>query len=173
MSLEAILIGTERHLQTVALGWQSNEVGLMPTGQPPPSAGQRFLAVYPVSWTNLAVSPIEGFEEVYGIGVCVTYRFGYAPGDRRGRELVVAKSGLLRVGRLVMYAVHGNYVLMNLANAEIPATENNIGEPLAFKGGTFSEKGPDWFEASAGKEQAGYVMDLRFEGGKRLQPLPL
>ena len=174
MSLEALLLGTERRLRTGTWPWQCEEVGIQPTGRPPAVAGQQFLSVYSLSWSNLITESVEGFEEVYGIGICVTFRFGYAPADRTGRELCIAKTGLLAMARKVMYAVHGNYTLIGYANEEIPATENKIGEPLTFRTGKFDEKGPEWFEAvNAAGSAAGYAVDMRFEGGKRLQPLPL
>jgi hypothetical protein len=158
------------------MGLEENEIGIQPGPKPPPVAGQKYLAIYPREWRNLihgVSDSLEGFEEVYGIGMCLTFRFGYSPRDRTGREMTLDKLGLLATARRVMFLVHGNYSLMNLANVEIPDSENKIGEPLAFLNAHVTEKGPDWFGAESGKAVSGYAVDLSFSGGKRLQPLPL
>ena len=172
MSIRGVLIGVEKRLKDQPDCWSEAEVSIMPDGKPAPAAGQKFFAVYPVRFRNIDDNPL-GFEFVFDVGVCITYRYGYSPQDRTGRQIALAKAGLAELAETVVYRLHGDYDVLNFANAEIPESRNKIGEPLVFREGQFDARGPEWFGAEADAKYVGWSVDLHFHGGKILQPLPL
>jgi hypothetical protein len=174
MSKRVLLTGVEARLK-VAFGIASNDIkhiGVQPTGQPPPHAGQWYIAIFPGARTNNDSNPLS-LDETYSIGVTVTMRMGYAPKDRQGQRIIMdANDGILAIADKVRAAIHGNYDILTVANAAIPGTNGFI-EPLSFQGdSSILEKSPDWvFAEGDDNPPTTFAVELRFGGARRIQTL--
>lgn len=177
MSLAALTLATRDTLQQAFnLTADSCEVGF--DGQPKPTAGQRYLAVFPGSWGG--VSDDNDLSEDYGVNVTVSMRLGTAPKDRWGIEVwAKAQVGLEAVCRQIAVKVHKNYDLMNLANQYIQQlftaqTYWLLFHPLELvDGGSPRLVGPDWFgetlDANVQVQNYGVMQAMRFGKASRAQ----
>lgn len=185
MSQRAILLAVRDRLRQPpadgGLGYQPKECAVMFDGQPPPWAGERFVAVWAGPWVG---HDLEGLEEEFGIFVTVSMRAARIPPDRLGESLIAGPPGqsLDEVLRAIVAKLHmdpgpiavgnpGQYPVLALANATIGAGENGFVEPLRFKdGGRPEEKGPEWWWAEPAQgAPAGIVQTLTFGGARRVQ----
>lgn len=170
MSMETLL-QANRDLIRSQLNYTAAQCEVMPDGQPPPMAGEEFVAVHPDDWTNTDDNPLS-LDEIFGICVTLTFRVGYLPVDRTGSKgmLPLVSGWYARAGQ-VRALLHANYTAINNANTLIGATENGFIEPLSFRSGSVPQaRGPDWFWSEDDRDPAaGYTIELRFGGARRKQ----
>lgn len=155
----------------------NNVVDLQAGGQPPPAAGQLYLAVHGTDWTSGPAEMQQGTEEHFGVAVTITRKTSAAPTDRQTETFYVnASIGLDHIARLVNQVVmQGNYVILNAANAAIIGTDK-FQEPLRWAGTDAepTERGDTWFwatEKKATQLATGWSLQTRFSGAVRIQEL--
>ena len=158
MSMGALLRGVEARLRSTAvLNDQPTEavgklVGVMPDGSPPNSFGQFYCAVHSLGWRESDPNALSG-DELYSVGVTVTARLNYAPGDRRGRQMTNPDDFLAAVGA-VQTALHQDDLHRIEANKLIAGTA----EYVAVNGGSATANG--------------FLEPLRFQSASEVQPVP-
>lgn len=175
MSLGALLQATRDTLRS-SLSLSPQECDVRPGGQPPPSFGQRYVALYGTSWGNETPTMQAGIDEVYGVGAMVTLRVAQIPIDRFGGDAYIKPLiGLEALCRRVMLVVHMNYDLMALANSFLPDAPNLLEQPL-FWNSTDAEpnlRDEDWVWSQAPEGKAPTVcamtMEVRFSDARRTQ----
>ena len=172
MSMAALLSATASQLQTV-LKLGIEECDVTEGGQPPASAGERFVAVSEGEWQS---NSYESLDEYYGVTVTVSVRTERVPWDRRGQLMTTLddKAGIMRLGEAVRAAVHSNYDLMNAANTLLGPDVNGFIEPLRLGGpGRLRPVQASWFQADAptdgGTDACGLVLMIPFRQARRIQ----
>lgn len=164
MSVRALLKGTETHLRsTSAFDDPGGKiVGIQSKGRPPASFGQWYYGIFHAGIRGDDDNALS-HDRVYSVGVWITARMGYAPGDRRGERISTADELLDRAEELAD-ELHMSYVVMNLANALITgfgSTTNGFEEPLRFGSiGEVEEKPLSWVHAKDGKDSDKGVLAL-------------
>ena len=175
MSLGALLQATRDTLRA-SLSLPPSECDVRPGGQPPPTFGQRYVAVYGVSWANQTPTMQAGIDELYGVAAMVTLRTAQIPVDRLGGEAYIRPLiGIEALCRRVMVAVHMNYDLMNLANSFIPNATHLFIQPLFWSATDAEPELRDetwvWAKPQEGKAPTicAMTMEIRFADARRPQ----
>ncbi len=118
MSLSALLLAVRNQLRTEC-GFTDVECDAHDDPQPHPTAGKRFIAVYPGECHGGPHSDL-GIQEYLGINVGITLRFSGTPQDFISNEIYLKSlRGMEALSRKVVLAVHRNYDVMNGANTII------------------------------------------------------
>ena len=183
MSLRALLLATRDRLRR-QLSLAPSECEAYDDPQPPPTAGRRFLAVYPGPYGDGGHGDMSIFERI-GVNVGITLRFSAVPKDRLASSVFLdALGGIEPLARAVMLACHRNYDLMQAANVIIAddlglavgdSTIQPFVEPLVWSGtGAKPEvKFGDWFWATdaAAAQKSALFVPVTFIGAKRPQTL--
>lgn len=177
MSQYALAMAVRNYLRmTVPL--TDSECEIMFDGQPPPVAGERFVAIWHGDWTG---NDVEGLDENFGLNITVSRRTAYAPIDRGFVPLLADEQGqdLDHLVRQILRRIHldapGNPAgdaILNAANALITAegTASGFCEPLRFRsGGRIEPKGAEWFGAEPDSGIVGIAQTLLFNGARRTQ----
>jgi hypothetical protein len=172
VSAVALLSATESALRTFLNDPEGKVAEIQSDGRPPPGFGQWFYAVHWTGERNASDYTVVHYTDVEdAISVTITRRAGEIPTDRRKRltitgELVDRARAIAAPG-----VIHGNYDLMNAANALIDGfgvTTNGFVEPLWYLGmGPIMEKPPNWVRAKDGKDVV--AIEVRFGRARRLQ----
>lgn len=186
MSVRALLRATETSLRTLLGDSDGRTVAVRPPpGKPAPFVGQTFYAVwYGGCKARRDHTEIEYTDVDHTLTVTITSRQGYSPDDRRGRTIDTNDGSLLALAEALAVpgVIHGNYTLMNAANALIPgtaayvaasadpedvATVNGFIEPLwLLDYGPEKQQGPEWVGAKEGKDV--WSIDVRFGLARRI-----
>jgi len=170
--MNELILATVDQLRSVSgLALDAKSCDEQPDGQPPPNAGQIYVAVHEGSWTN---TQDECLDEYCGVNVTVTLKAGFVPKDRTALKLL---QRLRLIRAQIRAAIHNNYTLMNTANLKLTAAfghaTNGFVEPLRFRNaGKPEPKGPDWFFAEADVKitpTSGIACTLVFERARRVQ----
>jgi hypothetical protein len=176
MSQSALLRAVKARLQNV-LEMTDKECNIMYGGQPPPAAGQRYVAIHEGGWKFDPQDVDYGTSETFGVKVTVTWRVAHAPLDKIGSDIIQkAVTGMEPMLREINAALHQNYAdVMNEANDLIEDPNDKFVEPLWAYGpdGPTQIKGAGWFYAEPGEEseQVGVARTLVFDGAKRIQAI--
>lgn len=160
-----------------ALSYDATKVAFMLDGEPPPRAGEEFVAVHIASWQN-SDPAVVGLSEEFAIDVTITRKAGFSPQDAYGAEIVrKATTGMEAHARKIMLAGHMNYTTMQAANTLITTGDDKFHHPLMWQSTTPPRLvGPEWFSSYDGDNvkrpaHAGVVMVVHFGKAQRLQLL--
>lgn len=173
MSKAALLRGAQKRLRATFDDPSGKRIGIQPTGQPPPFAGQWYIAIHPGARSNSDTNPLS-LEERYDLGVTVTVRMGYAPKDRQGeRVLLDAPDGILHLADRIRADLHGNYDVLIEANTLIGDESNGFVEPLSFQSDSvIQEKPASWVWADDDENPpTTFAVEMKFGGALRVQTL--
>lgn len=170
MSMNSLILGVVDFLRapSTGLGLDDKSCDEQPDGQPPPMAGEWYVAVTEGSWTNDAT---ECLDESYGVEITITRRTTFSPSDRVN---VAVKRELRRKAAEIRAAIHGREEPRIAANTRLDANvENVFVEPLRFRSaGKIEPKGPDWFWAEGmTNPPTGVAITLIFGGARRVQTI--
>lgn len=190
MSISAILKGIETRLRSASvLNDQPTEAigkvcGVQPNpGRPPPGAGQYYFSVHWSGGRQTDRNP-QCHDVLQAVVVTITARLGYAPKDRRGKQITTV-GNLLDIADTIFgpNVIHGNYDVLAAANALIPGTKeylvatggdpatttiNGYVEPLVgLDYGPEREESPDWVGSEA--EVDVYTIPVRFGDARRIR----
>lgn len=177
--MRALLLATRARLRaTVLLGGLAYENGQCEIGwdgQPPPMAGQVFVAVHPGAVRS---DHDLSLRETVALDLTLSMKTGGLPVDRYGEQSVVlATTGIYARAEAIRALLHMNYTVLNDANAgqsySIGASDNGFVEPLKFLSMTPpQERGPEWFWGESefsGDAPAGLSITLSFGNAVRVQ----
>ncbi len=170
MSMSALLLAVAAKIKS-ATGLTDSNVGVQEDGQPPPFAGELYIAVHDGDSANDAETSLD---ETFGVDVTISRRAGFVPKDRVGSELIVkATTGLVARSDAIKVAIHMQYDVIiggaNAANTIIGAGANGFEKPLKFRRCTRTQrKGAEWFGAEKG-QPGGKIKVLSFDGAQRVQ----
>lgn len=162
----------------------------MDDGQPPPRAGNVFVAVHG-GRSRPGDANERNLYELFGFSVTLTMRVT-VPLDRVGDQQIARNLELLplatrqgfnaRVEQLRGY-LHSNWARVvltgqtpNSANDNLAAwatgTVYGFTEPMRYQGpdGPARLVGGEWFASDPESEDIGIVMEMRFDNAKRFQP---
>ena len=175
MSLAALLEAAQDHLRT-ELSLSNAQCGVQMDGDPPPAAGEFYLAI-----DEGGVSSPGGTEnwllEQFTVVVSIMRRTGQYMKDRQGnvlkREATAIKS-LEELERRTIRALHGRHDFRIAYNTSLGAPDESLGEiavlPLWYRG-----RGRTYRFQSSSEEPAQKFewlrRDLRFGGLDRKQKL--
>lgn len=172
MSMSALLAAVEARLRSAAVldDPDGRASGVQPDGKPPPFPGQFYFAAHGLGITGDDPNALSN-DRLFNVGVTITARMAYAPGDRRGSRMLLDQQ-LLERAEFIADALHMDYVTMNDANARITGfgtTVNGFVEPLKLADITQPDEAPaDWVKSN-GNEC--YVCAVRLVGARRVRPL--
>lgn len=151
------------------------------SGQPNPSCGEEFIAVWPGAWSTL---PCEGLGETFGFNVTLTRRATYAPADYHGSQVWTNEDenplGMEERLREILTAIHldkGRDAVLRAANAIIGSSRNGFVTPCRLLNAGISEtKSFDWFGGGGNAGMAdmtasGLAQTLQFGGAERYQTI--
>jgi hypothetical protein len=192
MSARAIVVATQASLAAFLNDEIGELSGVQVDGRPPPKAGQLYYAVWWSKGTNVARQEGETIaavtEFLHTVTVTITAKLGVVPQDRRGKkvsdpnELFDLAEALFALPTPEGGLIHGNYALMDAANALIPgtveycevrggtATVNGFAEPLlAIDYGPLMPRDAKWVSATPGTNPDVYSIDVRFGYARRMQ----
>lgn len=152
-------------------------IDLQADGQPPPSAGQLYLAIHGTDWSPAGSEKEQGIEEVFGVAITISRRTPSAPPDRQTEAFYTSATiGLDHIARLITPLVHQSYVILNAANALLGNPDFGFQEPLRWAGSdpepTLQQ--PSWWWAEPTKKTnipTGWTLQCRFAGAVRIQEL--
>lgn len=170
MSMPALLDATADRCMAI-LSLTGDNVGVQLDGQPPPFAGELYVAVHPGPVTN---NDQLCLDETYRLSVTVTRRTGYTPVDRVAADaLLKPTTGLYRTCEAMRAGLHMDYAGMNAANAAIGGAENGFVQPIAYEGMSLPQpKGPDWFWADGTEDgPTGVAVQIDFGFARRVQTI--
>ena len=151
---------------------------IRPEGRPTKHAGKTFLGIHGSSWNAGPATEHNVLEEYFGLAVTISRRIGSIPEDRWGTTLYLdATESLENLSRLVILSISKNrYTILSTANTAI--TDANENSYTFYRPMTFVNADPeprveigDWY-GLAMEETAALVMQVRFDGAERIQPLP-
>jgi len=181
MSLSALLTAVRDRLRDNeptdgrgTLGFTRFECDAHNDPQPHPTAGRRFVAVYPGSWSG-GPHTDQGIQEYFGVDVGLTERFSGVPQDRVSEELYLKTlTGLEALANRIRRAIHRNYALVAATNLLLPEGAEGFIQPLEFTDVTARPevKLGDWFWATDPKamtQQCGLFINIRFGRAHRPQ----
>lgn len=146
-------------------------------GRPTKHAGKTFLGIHGLSWNAGPATEHNILEEYFGLAVTISRRIGSIPEDRWGTTLYLdAAESLENLSRLVILSISKNrYTILTAANTAI--TDANENSYTFYRPMTFVNADPeprveigDWY-GLAMEETAALVMQVRFDGAERIQPL--
>jgi hypothetical protein len=189
MSMAALLLGVCDHLKSDANGGiqlPEKDCEVMPTGQPPPDAGDFFAAVHPGSWRNQNDAG-TCLDELFAFSVTVSARCRKVPLRRWGRDLLCReKSGTLEGGlyaraEAIRAALHGNYAPTTTRGRSIIDLQQSANdlEPEPILMGQGAEpvmRAPSWWWGTEsppdeGFPYAGLSVTLTFMPVRRVQDI--
>lgn len=162
---------------TFPLASINDVIDLQAGGQPPPAAGQLYLAIHGIDWSAAGAEKQRGTEEVFGVAITISRKIGSAPKDRQtGAFYADAVDGLDRIARLITPEIHQNYVVMNAANTLMGSPAFGFQEPLRLIGGDPEPTivGPEWWEGDTETKTnavPGWTLQIRFGNAVRIQEL--
>lgn len=149
----------------------SEMIDITPKGQPKPSSGEKFIGITGTRWSPQITDQNRGLDEIYGFKVVVSFRSRAVPYDRHGRSLYVqAISNMESYCRRIMVKLHQNVDFFAKTDLITPGVDRLTEFPRWM--GTDPEPrpvGPEWFHAMPEELEAGYVMEVRFDGARRIQ----
>lgn len=176
MSMSALLTAVESRIRTALSDSDGNIAGVKVDGRPPAFSGQWYYAIHSLDGSGSGESPLSD-DRYYSVGVTITAKIAYAPGDRRG-SVAKASGELFDRADAIAVLLHGDYTSMNAANVIIGDTVNGFIEPLNYIGGAegpIQEQGPEWLHAKAdsgkGDRIGALVLALRFGRARRIRVL--
>lgn len=168
MSLSSILSAANTHIRT-QLSLNANQCDVMPSGQPPPAAGDLFIAVHASEWSNGGLIQ-DGLMETFGITCTISKRAPkYPPVKQAGSIFLDAAAGIEKYARLLMINLHLSYTLLTAANQLLLGSDLTV-EPLRWVQNDPTPRTVDgsWFWAKP-DAMAGLVLDVIFAGALRPQ----
>lgn len=183
MSARALLLAVRDQIRTTYT-LDEGQCDLMDDGQPPPRAGELFVAVHPAgSWQNAAPEADTYLRELFGFHVTVSVKLGHVPVDRKGRAAILDeilstnRPGVALVDRCERLAkiLHLNYTIMAAANVYLQANDADrepLVKPPRFEVGVGPmKKSPDWWHlptTTPTKANAAFGLscELRFGRGE-------
>lgn len=177
MSMRALLTAVRNRLRAAitdvppGLGYETRQCEVGWDGQPPPMAGQVFVAVHPGSITSQSD---QAMDEYYDLTVTLSMRLGQFPVDRWGeRSLILSDTGLYARAEAIRALLHMNYPVQDAANAIIGAQDNGFVETIRYLGmGALREQGPDWWWAESEQQTeapVGLSVEIRLGKARRVQ----
>lgn len=177
MSL-AVLLTASRDRLRANLNLIDEECRVQPGPEPPPTMGDRFVAVYGTRHEPISGEEDlhQGIAEEFGIACGVTYRVSAISFDRLGEELYIkTTSGLENICRDITAQLHQSINLITAANLLISGT-NKIEEYLRWEG---TDAIPDlkdaaWFQGTSDAipdRIVGLFMEVRLGQARRRQTL--
>lgn len=186
MSINALLLSCADRLQNV-FNLTASNVGIQIDGQPPPFAGELYIALHQSGFQNNDRIG-QSLDETYGTNLTLTYRTGFVPIDRVGAEaLTKLVTGLNARVDKARAAIHMNYDILQMAGGSARTggkqfslldTVNGFVEPLRFYTATPPQwKYAEWFwsveEMGDSKIRCpcGLVVTLSFGGARRVQTI--
>ena len=164
---EGALLEAVRDRIRTQLAYENSKCDVQIDGQPPPFAGEFYVAVHPAEWrVDTAVTP---FDEHLGIDVTLTMRLSHVPRDHFGGGLFLkALTGMNVRLRAIVRQISMVYAVMTTANANIVGTEK-LYDPLRLAGADPPRVvSGAWFHAEE-DEEAGLVRTLHFTRARRTQ----
>jgi hypothetical protein len=150
------------------------ECDVQPDGQPPPTFGERYLAVHPTGWGPGDTRIDYGLDEVYRVTVTITMRAPKAPRDRLAGEVFLkALTGMEKLARDVVKYLHQNHDVVNVANADIAGTDKLM-QPLFWDGTDVPprQEGGEWVWSDSPDPKrpiAALVLPVHFREARRMQ----
>lgn len=174
MSMEALLIATVRHLRE-ELRYTTQQCDIQPDGRPPATMGEFYVAI---DEAGVQSNEKTHLRETFSITVTITRRTAPTPRDRRGSLYADRSRALAAIERPVIVAVHNNQTLRALANAELGAPQENLGDqilqPLWYAGRSRTRyESAEWCGAGGNDNDAFMVRTLNFQGGLRVQAMDI
>jgi hypothetical protein len=155
--------------------------------RPPADAGTEFISVYPTGWNPGPDGDMqEAIDEIFSIGVCLSYRSAYAPEDREFDEVWRKISS--RARQIMRAIIPNRWLIMQRVNRSLnvgQATQIDIADPnqylfyetLTWQGNDAAPvpRLSDWWHADMMEEDAerhqGYSFNLSFSGMRLSQPI--
>ena len=170
MSEEALLFGTRDYLRR-ALSLTDEQCGVQIEGRPPAVFGDVFVGVAPAEWRSDGLQE-QILDETFGIEVHCLRRASVAPRSKQADKIVYGTLGSLNsLIRQVMLAIHMNYELLNVVNAEITGTQPKFFQPLRWRS-TDRPQIRDGSQWNAQPDQlAGLARTVHFGGAQRYQTM--
>lgn len=147
-------------------------VGIHPDAQPPPFAGQWYVAIDGCDSTFGNDPNSLSLDEEFSVIIIVTYRMAYAPRDRVGaQDLLTGK--LRQKARQVAVSQHMNYSVMNAANTTLGVLVNGFVEPLKLQSISRPQaRGADWVYAEdSDNPPTVFTITIQLGGARRVQTL--
>lgn len=152
--------------------------GFEPAGQPPPAAGDLYIAVDEDGVQNPKDPAQDHLKERYRIKVFINRRTGATAPDRYSTIYSRFSGGLLVIERAIVAAIHGNWDIRVAANALLVEAANGsaVNEfltPLWYTGRPrTTPRGAEWSGETSGQNPVGWIVrELNFVGCDRVQPL--
>ncbi len=177
MSLGRLLLSVRDTLRT-ELNLDPHECEVMPSAEPPPSCGQRFISVYGSTWGSESGQMFadRGIMETYDVTCAVTFRSNFMPFDRMGEGLYVNRLiGMEDFCRDIIRVIHINPEV-NVKTDELIDDDygDNSPEPhkmVEYLRWSYCDANPrsvdgDWFSTES-SESSGLVMEVRFGNATR------
>lgn len=162
-----------------SLSLDAKNVAVMLDGQPPPWAGEEFIAVHQAYWQNGDPASV-GLSEEVGIDVTITRKAGFSPKDEYGAQIWrKATTGIEAHARKIIKCAHMNYTTFAAANTLITTGDDKFHHPLKWLSTTAPQLvGPDWFSSynppnAQQPAHAGIVVVVHFGGAARVQTITL
>lgn len=167
--MTALIEGVVEFLKSTAgMGLDAKECAEQTDGQPPPSAGQRYIAIHDNGSNNDAT---ETLDEQYALSVTITLRTPFAPRDR---EQTVRRE-IRELAHKVKLALHGQDDPVGKANSYLASTVQQFCEPLRYLNTSeIQTKGPDWFFAEStgmGDSKSGVAITVRFGKARLIEAI--
>lgn len=174
MSLTALLVAVRDTLRE-KIPLAVEECGIQPDGQPPPSAGRRYVAIHPTLWSpEITQGNSNVLDETFSLACTLTFRIPARPRDQQMEAFFLeALDGMDTLARNIVSLLHASYDILDSANLRLN-TQNFI-EPLWFAGADASPRGVDatWFWSDnpnpRDQQLCGYALEIRFQGARRVQ----
>jgi hypothetical protein len=180
VSIAALLKGAESYLRDRFGDAEGKRFGLQFECQPPPNCGQFYTGLDFGGLDNTPDQEALSVDEYYTLLAVCTWRFNYAPADRRAREAVLAdeRDRLYATANQVAAQLwtNGGWDLLNVVNNFIDGynvTTNGFDEPFkTYSVGAIQSRGPEWVHAAAAAAAPSvYSVSLRFWGARRTRLL--
>lgn len=173
MSAPALMQAVETALRAFLTDPDGKACGVQPDGQPPPNCGQWYYAIHWNGANQADRNPLS-HDIAHTITVTITARMGYAPKDRRGARITMDAELIERAEAVAAPGVvHGNYEILNTANADIPGigvSTNGFIEPLCLLGyGPVQFRGGDWVSSTSENPDTVLTCEVRFGQARRIQ----
>lgn len=175
MSIRALMLGLQEHLRQ-ELNLSDLECDMQPFAQPPSIMGERYVAFCEdgVQGAGTSGQGASTMTKVYQVKVTVTRRTGKYGRDRLKNLYLDGLDAIDQLATQVVAKVHGSFVLMNLANAQITGQVRFV-KPLWFLSQEPAAlQGADWAGPTADNDGSTYIATvLRFGGAVRIQTIGL